>query len=179
MNNEPNPPTPQPTPQPSPNKRPPVWHPEQRRQWLASKNCPEHFNLVTTLELAILERNLLSQGSARKALQAQVEGASAALGEFFTTQPDLIEAAHEANFRANTRRIGLENALAALDYTLTALQTLANLTDGGMDENEAKTVQQIIDDAANKLGATLNLGREQQNAKREVTPPPAAPEVKP
>jgi hypothetical protein len=126
--------------------------------------------LVSIPEFAQISGQLLRQQGTLQALKRTCEATANALDGYWRTQPDLESAAAEAVHDSNRYHVASLNAENALDYVLTALQSLANLTDGGCDEKEVETtVAPIIADAANKVGEALRIMREQLALRRDPT----------
>ena len=48
------------------------WSPADRRLWLAKHGAPDHFTLLTILEVAAIQQGLEAEHRARMALQAEV-----------------------------------------------------------------------------------------------------------
>lgn len=130
--------------------------PEDRGLWLLKHKVPRGYLLVAENEIDAIGRGLTEERRARNTLQTAMKGTIEALGDYWKNEPDLPNAAGAAAFDAVRGTAIADQARAAIDYALTALQTLADMTDGGCDEREAEiTVGPIISDAANKLGDAL------------------------
>lgn len=144
--------------------------PEDRGLWLLRNKVPPGYLLVAENEIDAIGRGLTEERRARNTLQIAMNGTIEALGNYWKTEPDLPNAAGAAVFDAARGTEMTDQARAAIDYAITALQTLANMTDGGCDEREvAMTIGPIINDAANKLGEALKFIDAKRAERRDRT----------
>lgn len=143
--------------------------PAQRKLWLAAHGAPRDMMLVTVAEFVAISRSVLLHKAALDEAKKIASATADHLDNYWRTEPDLPTAAESAMKALNQYRIGSEKLSEALDYALTALQTLANMTDGGCSESEAETtVGPIIADAANKIGESLRAFREAPAAEKST-----------
>lgn len=118
--------------------------------------------LVAIPEFMQMTTGILNGQRTLVALKTTCEETANHLDHYWRTQPDLPTAARAAvHDAARFHRIA-ERCLLEVDAAITAMQSLANLTDGGCDAQEAEVaVLPIINDTANKLGEALAFIREQ------------------
>lgn len=137
-------------------------NPSERTLWLAKHGAPPNMRLITDLELHVIGQGLNAERAKAQALEMEVRGCARVLGDYWNTQPDLINACDAAVFDAKRFNQAIEHAEAALND---AQQLFMLIATSEVERPTAILVSDIVG-TIQKLDNVLGIIKKQREQRR-------------
>lgn len=135
--------------------------PEERKIWLASKAAPDGALLMYESELAVIQRQIVTEHALRVLREKALTAIMLDLGDYYKNEPDLPNAVGAAVFDAYKFKTAVESAQGKLGPMKERLDQLAS----NKDLPIALTIDAL--DLSAKLGELIQLFKGAADARRQ------------